>query len=189
MIRFASRRLAQVFVPQHDLLLELVDPDTRGGNRHMGSVSICSITLGWTTPPPPSVSHTNQNFNPTTFQACWCIRQMILQLRYSLCRCVIHLGPWQLTPAWWHMTASAWVSTDWLISPLAVPLRGNGNEWHRMQNVSLGLHATLAATSGGLGGSTTPLPLHAHAPQDPARQLHYLEHDHTCPCIYMNTLR
>lgn len=74
-----------------------------------------------------------------------CIQLIVLLLRIFPCSgCVIHLYPSQLTPAWWHMTALAWVSTNWLISPLASPLRDNGTEWQHVHNVAQALHATLA---------------------------------------------
>lgn len=112
--------------------------------------------------------------NSSNVESCLnCIQLIILLLRiFPVLGCVIHLCPSPLTPAWWHMTASAWVSADWLISPLALPLRDNGNEWQHVQNVSQALHATLVATSGGFARSTTSLPLHAHVLQDTFWQLY-----------------
>lgn len=134
------------------------------------------------------------DFNSSSVESCLnCIQLIILLLRiFPVSGRVIHLYPSQLTPAWWHMTASAWVSTDWLISPLALPLWDNGNEWQHVQRVSKALHATLAATSGALARSTAPLPLRAHVQQDAFWQLHQNLHDRTCTffscAILMNTL-
>lgn len=76
---------------------------------------------------------------------------------------VIHLCLSQHSLAWWHMTASVWVSTDWLISPLVLPLRDNGNEWQHGQTLS---GSTCYISSVGFVRSTAPLPLRAHVLQD-----------------------
>ena len=145
----------------------------------------CCITLEiwWAVSSPPSLimlfpPH-KPDLNSSSVESCLnCIQLIILLLRiFPVSGRVIHLYPSQLTPAWWHMTASAWVSTDWLISPLALPLWDNGNEWQHVQRFSKALHATLAATSGGLARSTAPLPLRAHVQQDAFWQLHQNLHD------------
>lgn len=119
------------FLPHHseDHFLATLMTHFRDG--HSSAVPLGLIRFSPSIPRQP-------NLNSSSVEPGFNFIQLItLLLRiFPASGCVIHLYPSQLAPVWWHMTAPAWVSTAWLISPLAFPLRDNGNEWQHVQNVS-----------------------------------------------------